>query len=268
MSRQSKKKAHENAAVDVGRQEYKAALHALQVELVKLQRHFIRCDDRILVLLEGRDTAGKDGVIKRIVQHLSPRETRVVALGRPSDRERSAWYFQRYVPHLPAAQEFVLFNRSWYNRAGVERVMGFCTEAEYEEFMETVADFEHMLVRSGIKLLKYYLDISKAEQRRRLKARREDVLKQWKTSPIDAQAQKHWADYSLARNTMLARTHNPVAPWTLVRADDKRAARLQLIKDLLTRLHYGGKDETVLLVNPDIVFQYDEIYVQNGMIAA
>lgn len=173
MSRQSKKKAHENAAVDVGGQEYKAALHALQVELVKLQRHFIRCDDRILVLLEGRDTAGKDGVIKRIVQHLSPRETRVVALGRPSDRERSAWYFQRYVPHLPAAQEFVLFNRSWYNRAGVERVMGFCTEAEYEEFMETVADFEHMLVRSGIKLLKYYLDISKAEQKRRLKARRE-----------------------------------------------------------------------------------------------
>lgn len=268
MSRQSKKKALENAALDTGRQEYKAALHALQVELVKLQRHFIRCDDRILVLLEGRDTAGKDGVIKRIVQHLSPRETRVVALGRPSDRERSAWYFQRYVPHLPAAQEFVLFNRSWYNRAGVERVMDFCTEAEYEEFMETVADFEHMLVRSGIKLLKYYLDISKAEQRRRLKARREDVLKQWKTSPIDAQAQKHWADYSLARNTMLARTHNPVAPWTVVRADDKRAARLHLIKDLLTRLHYDGKDETALLANPDIVFQYDEIYLRNGMIDA
>lgn len=267
MSRQRKKKAHENAAVDTGGQEYKAALHALQVELVKLQRHFIRCDDRILVLLEGRDAAGKDGVIKRIVQHLSPRETRVVALGRPSDRERGAWYFQRYVPHLPAAQEFVLFNRSWYNRAGVERVMGFCTEAEYEEFMETVADFEHMLVRSGIKLLKYYLDISKAEQKRRLKARREDVLKQWKTSPIDGQAQRHWADYSLARNAMLARTHNPVAPWTVVRADDKRAARLQLIKDLLTRLHYDGKDETALLANPDIVFQYDEIYVQNGMIA-
>jgi polyphosphate kinase 2 len=268
MSRQSKNEALENAAVDTGRQEYKAALHALQIELVKLQRHFIHCDDRILVLVEGRDAAGKDGVIKRIIRHLSPRETRVVALGRPSDRERSSWYFQRYVPHLPAAQEFVLFNRSWYNRAGVERVMGFCTEAEYEEFMETVADFEHMLVRSGIKLLKYYLDISKAEQKRRLKARREDVLKQWKTSPIDDQAQKHWADYSRARNMMFARTHNPVAPWTVVRADDKHAARLQLIKDLLTRLHYDGKDETVLLADPDIVFRYDEIYVRNGMIAA
>lgn len=268
MSRQSKNEALENAAVDTGRQEYKAALHALQIELVKLQRHFIHCDDRILVLVEGRDAAGKDGVIKRIIRHLSPRETRVVALGRPSDRERSSWYFQRYVPHLPAAQEFVLFNRSWYNRAGVERVMGFCTEAEYEEFMETVADFEHMLVRSGIKLLKYYLDISKAEQKRRLKARREDVLKQWKTSPIDDQAQKHWADYSQARNMMFARTHNPVAPWTVVRADDKHAARLQLIKDLLTRLHYDGKDETVLLADPDIVFRYDEIYVRNGMIAA
>lgn len=268
MTKQRKNKALDDAKVDVGRQQYKANLHALQVELVKLQRHFIRCDDRILVLLEGRDTAGKDGVIKRIVQHLSPRETRVVALGRPSDRERSAWYFQRYVPHLPAAQEFVLFNRSWYNRAGVERVMGFCTEAEYEEFMETVANFEHMLVRSGIKLLKYYLDISKAEQKRRLKARREDVLKQWKTSPIDDQAQKHWADYSIARNAMLARTHNPVAPWTVVRADDKRAARIHLIKDLLTRLHYDGKDETVLLTNPELVFQYDESYVQNGMIAA
>ncbi|MFZ5619751.1 MAG: polyphosphate kinase 2 [Pseudomonadota bacterium] len=268
MSKRHNEKAPDDGAEDTGRQHYKATLHTLQVELVKLQRHFIHCDDRILVLLEGRDAAGKDGVIKRIVRHLSPRETRVVALGRPSDRERSAWYFQRYVPHLPAAQEFVLFNRSWYNRAGVERVMGFCTEAEYEEFMETVADFEHMLVRSGIKLLKYYLDISKAEQKRRLKARREDVLKQWKTSPIDDQAQKHWSDYSLARNAMLARTHNPIAPWTVVRADDKRAARIHLIKDLLTRLHYEGKDETALMANPDIVFQYDEIYVRNGMIAA
>jgi polyphosphate kinase 2 len=268
MSKKSKKKRTiKGATGEIGRQEYKEMLHGLQVELVKLQRHFIECDDKILVLLEGRDGAGKDGTIKRIVKHLSPRETRVVALGKPSDRDRTAWYFQRYVSYLPAAQEFVLFNRSWYNRAGVERVMGFCTKPEYEEFMETVSNFEHMLVRSGIKLLKYYLDISKAEQKRRLKARRDDVLKQWKTSPIDAQAIKHWDDYSAARNEMFARTHNPIAPWTIVRADEKRSARLGLIKDLLIRLHYGDKDKAILLPDPEIVFQYDDAYVRNGKIA-
>lgn len=247
--------------------EYRKSLHALQIELVKLQKHFIEHDDKILVLLEGRDTAGKDGVIKRIVMHLSPRETRVVALGVPSDRDRTAWYFQRYVPHLPAAQEFVLFNRSWYNRAGVERVMGFCSEDEHREFMETVLDFEHMLVRSGIKLHKYYLDISREEQKRRLKERRTDPLKQWKVSPIDAEAAKHWADYSVARNEMLARTHNTVTPWTVVRADDKRAARLNLIRDLLERLDYEGKKDGLLRTDPEVVFPYAEAYVKNGMIA-
>jgi polyphosphate kinase 2 len=251
----------------IGRQEYREALHALQVELVKLQKHFIECDEKILVLIEGRDTAGKDGVIKRIVQHLSPRETRVVAMGRPSDRDQTTWYFQRHVPHLPAAQEFVLFNRSWYNRAGVERVMGFCTDAEYDEFMETVLEFEHMLVRSGTRLLKYYLDIGKEEQKRRIKDRRTDPLKQWKVSPVDAQAVKLWDAYSLARNEMLARTHNPVTPWTVVRADDKRLARLNLIRNLLSRLDYAGKDTAVLRTDPDIVFAYDEAYVKNGMIA-
>ncbi|MBN1240326.1 MAG: polyphosphate kinase 2 [Gammaproteobacteria bacterium] len=251
----------------LGRKEYRRALHALHIELVKLQKHFIRCNDRILVLIEGRDAAGKDGVVKRIVRHLSPRETRVVALGRPSDRDRGSWYFQRYVPYLPSTQEFVLFNRSWYNRAGVERVMGFCSDEEYEEFMETVLGFEHMLVRSGISLLKYYLDISRDEQRRRLEDRRRDPLKQWKISPIDAAALERWDDYSLARNAMFARTHNAVTPWTVVRADDKRAARVNLIRDLLLRLDYGGKDETALLVDPDVVFQYDEAYLRNGMIA-
>ncbi len=251
----------------VGRREYDETLHVLQIELVKLQKHFINGNDKILVLFEGRDAAGKDGVIKRITQHLSPRETRVVALGKPSDRDRGSWYFQRYVPHLPAAQEFVLFNRSWYNRAGVERVMGFCTEDEYEEFMQSVLNFEHMLVHSGIRLLKYYLDISNEEQRKRLKDRRSDPLKQWKTSPIDNQATRLWDAYSLARNEMLARTHNPVAPWTIVRADNKRQARLNLIKDLLTRLHYHDKDEAALLVDPQIVFQYEEVYIKNGMIA-
>ncbi len=254
-------------APEISKDEYRATLHVLQIELVKLQKHFIECNDKILVLIEGRDAAGKDGVIKRIVQHLSPRETRVVALGRPSDRDRTAWYFQRYAPHLPAAQEFVLFNRSWYNRAGVERVMNFCTDVEYEEFMDTVLDFEHMLVRSGTKLLKYYLDISRDEQKKRLKDRREDPLKQWKVSPIDAQAIKHWDDYSVARNEMFARTHNPVTPWTVVRADVKRLARLNLIKDLLSRLHYCDKDAASLLVNPQIVFQYEETYIRNRMIS-
>src|SRR5471032_3108485 len=166
-----KSKQHESSvdASLIARANYKDILRQLQIELVKLQRHVIKHDDKILVILEGRDAAGKDGTIKRIVQHLSPRETRVVALGKPSDRDRSSWYFQRYVPYLPAAQELVLFNRSWYNRAGVERVMGFCTAAEHEEFMGSVSNFENMLVRSGVKLIKYYLDISKAEQKRRLK---------------------------------------------------------------------------------------------------
>ncbi len=246
---------------------YKDSLRKLQIELVKLQRHFIKCNDKILIILEGRDASGKDGTIKRIVQHLSPRETRVVALGKPSDRDRTSWYFQRYVPHLPAAQELVLFNRSWYNRAGVERVMGFCTEAEHEEFIGSVANFENMLVGSGVKLLKYYLDISKAEQKRRLNDRKTNPLKQWKVSPIDEQALKHWAKYSLARNEMLARTYNPMAPWTLVRADDKQLARLNIIKDMLSRPHYAGKDERLIQPDPRIVFTYDVANLENGQLA-
>lgn len=260
----TRKKSKEEARMEsrgIDKEDYRRALHVLQIELVKLQKHFIRCDDKILVLLEGRDAAGKDGVIKRIVEHLSPRETRVVALGKPSDRDRGSWYFKRYVPHLPTPQEFVLFNRSWYNRAGVERVMGFCTEEEYEEFMESVPGFERMLVRSGIRLLKYYLDISRDEQRRRLAARREDPLKQWKVSPIDAEATKRWTEYSQARNEMFARTHDPVAPWTVVRADDKRLARLNLIRDLLSRLHYDDKDDTALKTDPEIVFHYQESHI-------
>jgi polyphosphate kinase 2 len=246
----------------ISRKEYERALHDLQVELVKLQRHFIACGDRILALFEGRDAAGKDGPIKRIVQHLSPRETRVVALGKPSDRDRSAWYFQRYAPHLPVAGELVLFNRSWYNRAGVERVMGFCTRAEYEEFMVSVPEFENMLVRSGIRLLKYYLDIGRDEQRSRLAERRRDPLTQWKASPIDAQALKYWKRYGAARDDMLARTHAPEAPWTVVKADDKRLARLNVIRDMLSRLDYEGKRER--LVQPDrrIVFPYDASAVE------
>jgi polyphosphate kinase len=267
MSKKGNKKELSGHAPSITKKAYKDSLPKLQVELVKLQRHFIKCDDKILIILEGRDASGKDGTIKRIVQHLSPRETRVVALGKPSDRDRTSWYFQRYVPYLPAAQELVLFNRSWYNRAGVERVMGFCTEAEHEEFMGSVSNFENMLVRSGVKLLKYYLDISKAEQKRRLRDRKEDPLKQWKVSPIDDQAIKHWKAYSRARNEMLARTHNPMAPWTLVRANDKRLARLNIIKDLLGRLHYTGKDERLIRPDRRIVFGYDLSNRENGQLA-
>lgn len=251
----------------IGHHEYRETLLALQIELVKLQRDVISRGRKILVILEGRDAAGKDGMIKRIVQHLSPRETRVVALSKPSDRETSQWYFQRYVPHLPSAQELVLFNRSWYNRAGVERVMGFCSEAEYDEFMTTVPEFETMLIRSGITLFKYYLDIHKSEQKKRLEAREVDPLKQWKSSPIDAEASKRWSDYSEARNAMFARTHTALSPWTVVRADDKRQARLNLIRDMLARLDYPHADESLLTPNPNVVFAYDEAYLRNGMIA-
>jgi polyphosphate kinase 2 len=247
--------------------EYEHTLYRLQIELVKLQKQIIAHGDRILVIFEGRDAGGKDGTIKRIVEHLSPRETRVVALGKPSDREASAWYFQRYVPYLPVAEEMVLFNRSWYNRAGVERVMGFCAEKEYEEFMDTVPAFEQMLIRSGIILIKYYLDISKDEQEKRLAARRKDPLKQWKMSPIDAVAQKHWDDYSLARNAIFARTHTLTTPWTVVRADDKKLARLNVIRDLLGRVDYHDKDHSLIQASRDIVFSYAESYIEQGIIA-
>jgi polyphosphate kinase 2 len=250
------------------RERYERLLHDLQVELVKLQRHFIGCGDRILVIFEGRDAAGKDGTIKRIVEHLSPRETRVVALGKPSDRERGAWYFQRYVPYLPVAGEFVLFNRSWYNRAGVERVMGFCSDAEYEEFMGTVTSFEAMLVRSGIKLLKYYLDISKDEQRERLKERARDPLTQWKSSPIDAKALRHWKDYSRARDEMLRRTHTAFAPWRVVRADDKKTARINVMRDILARLHYEDKDARLVVPDASVVFEFDESSIRDRRLSA
>jgi polyphosphate kinase 2 len=267
MNKKSPEMDSSGHARPISKKSYKDTLRKLQVELVKLQRHFIKCDDKILIILEGRDASGKDGTIKRIVQHLSPRETRVVALGKPSDRDRTSWYFQRYVPYLPAAQEFVLFNRSWYNRAGVERVMGFCTEAEHEEFMSSVSNFENMLVHSGVKLIKYYLDISKTEQKKRLENRKSDPLKQWKVSPIDDQAIKHWKAYSLARNEMLARSHNPIAPWILVRANDKHLARLNIIKDLLGRLHYSGKDKRLIRPDPQIVFAYDVSDLENGQLA-
>jgi polyphosphate kinase len=248
--------------------DYQDALHTLQVELVKLQRHLIKFDHRLLVIVEGRDAAGKDGVIKRVVEHLSPRETRVMALGKPSDHDERSWYFQRYVPHLPSSQEMVLMNRSWYNRAGVERVMGFCTAEEYEEFMAMVLPFEHMLVKSGIQIFKYYLDISKEEQRQRLKDRRTDPLKQWKVSPIDAVALKHWDAYTAARDEMLARTHNEITPWHVVRADAKKPARLNLIRHLLSQVECPDRNEHVATPDPEVVFAYSDRVAKRGLLAS
>ena len=246
---------------------YRRELLKLQIELVKLQRHIIAHDDRILVIFEGRDAAGKDGTIKRITEHMSPRETRVVALGPPSDRDESEWYFERYVRHLPAAREMVLFNRSWYNRAGVERVMGFCSKAQTREFLDVVPGFEAMLARSGMRLFKYYLDISRREQKRRLAARAKDPLKQWKLSPVDAKAMKYWDDYSKARNQMLTRTHTEAAPWTIVRADDKETAQLNVIRDLLSRLDYKHRDKRLIKPDRDIVRDFDPTLIETGMIA-
>ncbi|HML90832.1 MAG TPA: polyphosphate kinase 2 [Methyloceanibacter sp.] len=246
---------------------YKKTLRNLQIELVKLQRHLITNNLQILILLEGRDAAGKDGVIKRFTQHLSPRETRVVALGRPSDHDRHSWYFQRYVQHLPSTKEMVLMNRSWYNRAGVERVMGYCSDAEYEDFLKSVLPFEYMLSGAGIQLFKYYLDISKDEQKRRLKDRRVDPLKQWKVSPIDQVAIKHWDDYSSARDEMFARTHTENSPWYVVRADNKRRARLNVIRHLMSQVDCPDKDEHAAIPDPKIVFTYNDRHRESGAIA-
>ena len=246
---------------------YERNLLHLQIELVKLQRHVIARGQRVLVILEGRDAAGKDGTIKRIIEHLSPRETRVVALGPPNERDQHSWYFQRFVPYVPAAGEIVLFNRSWYNRAGVERVMGFCSKAETEAFLETVPRFEAMLIHDGITVLKYYLDITKGEQKKRLAERRKDPLKQWKLSPIDAKAPKLWKDYSKARDVMLERTHTAVSPWTMARADDKEHARLNIIRDLLWRLEYPDRHRKLQRPNPEIVFTYDPSYYERTLIA-
>lgn len=219
--------------------EYRDALHRAQINLVDLQRHLIAKETRLLVILEGRDAAGKDGTIKRIVEHLSPRETRVVALGKPTDRDQASWYFQRWVTHLPANGEMTLFNRSWYNRAGVERVMGFCSDAQYEAFLGDVGAFERILGEDGLVLLKYYLDISRPEQIERLDERTKSPLTSWKISPIDAVAVEKWDDYSAARNRMLDETCTPL-PWRIVKGDSKRRARLSVIHDILRSVPNAG----------------------------
>ena len=223
---------------DMDRRLYFKELFRLQGELVKLQDWVASEKLKVVVIFEGRDAAGKGGVIKRITQRLNPRVCRVVALTAPSERERTQWYFQRYVSHLPAAGEIVLFDRSWYNRAGVERVMGFCTEDECEEFLRTVPEFERMLVRSGIVLIKYWFSITDEEQHFRFSMRINDPLKQWKLSPMDLQSRVRWEAYTQAKEAMLHRTHIPEAPWWVVEAVDKKRARLNCIHHLLGQIPY------------------------------
>jgi polyphosphate kinase 2 len=237
-----KKHGHDHPEA-IPHHDYEAQLRELQIGLSRLQRHLLEAGRQVLVIFEGRDAAGKDGVIKRIVENLSPRETRVVALGVPTEIERREWYFQRWLEHLPLAGEIALFNRSWYNRAGVERVMGFCTETEVAGFYQTVPLLEQLLVQSGITLVKYYLDISRKEQKHRLRERAEDPLKQWKISPVDERAQKKWKAFSAARDEMLARTHSAFAPWTVV------------IRDLLHRL--APESPACDAPDPAILFTYD-----------
>ena len=235
---------------------YFKELFRLQSELVRLQDWVQHQKLKVVVVFEGRDAAGKGGVIKRITQRLNPRVCRVAALPAPSERERTQWYFQRYVAHLPAGGEIVLFDRSWYNRAGVERVMGFCTKDEVEEFFRTVPEFEKMLVRSGIILVKYWFSITDDEQHFRFQMRIQDPIKQWKLSPMDLESRRRWEEYTKAKEAMLERTHIAEAPWWVVEADDKKRARLNCIHHLLTQIPYGEVEhEPVVLParvhNPD-----------------
>ena len=242
--------------VGLNRNFYFKELFRLQGELVKLQDWVVNKKLKVVVLFEGRDAAGKGGVIKRITQRLNPRVCRVAALPAPSERERTQWYFQRYVSHLPAGGEIVLFDRSWYNRAGVEKVMGFCTEEEYEEFFRTVPEFEKMLIRSGIILIKYWFSITDEEQHLRFTMRIHDPLKQWKLSPMDMESRRRWEQYTTAKETMLERTHIPEAPWWIIEAVDKKRARLNCIHHLLGQIPYDDIErESVVLParvhNPD-----------------
>jgi len=225
----------------LGNDEYEERLHELQVELTKLQSHMLKTGMRLLLVFEGRDAAGKGGAIKRYTAYLNPRNTRVVALPKPSDRERGEWYFQRYVPHLPAAGETVLFDRSWYNRAGVEPVMGFCTSEQHHTFLREVPNFERMLTDDGILLMKFWLNIGRPMQIKRFHDRRHDPLKQWKLSPIDLKSLDKWEEYTEVRDEMLGITHTENAPWTVIRANDKRRSRISVIASVLDRVAYENK---------------------------
>ena len=234
--------------------EYEQELKVLQIELLKLQNYVKEQGLKVLMIFEGRDAAGKGGTIKRITEHLNPRGARIVALEKPSDVEKSQWYFQRYVQHLPSAGEMVFFDRSWYNRAGVEPVMGFCSKADHHEFLKEVPEFEQMLAKSGIILFKFYFSVSKKEQARRFKKREFDPLKQYKLSPVDKESQDLWDRYTIAKFSMLMASHTEIAPWTIIRSDDKKQARLNCIKHVLAKMKYPDKiSDDKVKVNKKIV---------------
>ncbi|MEZ4388178.1 MAG: polyphosphate kinase 2 [Candidatus Krumholzibacteriia bacterium] len=229
---------------------YEARKHELQTELLKMQSWVKSSGQKIVVLFEGRDAAGKGGTIKRFMEHLNPRGARVVALEKPDLKEQGQWYFQRYVSQLPTAGEIVFFDRSWYNRSGVERVMGFCTDDQYHEFLAQVPAFERMLIKSGHRLFKYWFSVSQYEQRRRFASRRQDPLKQWKLSPVDLQSLVHWSDYTIAKEAMFFHTNTPDAPWTVIKSDDKKRSRINCMSHFLHSLPYDEKDRHVVGV-PD-----------------
>jgi len=243
------------------RDEYEGLKFDLQTEFLKLQNWVKESGERLVIACEGRDAAGKGGTIKRIMEHLNPRGARVVALEKPSEREKGQWYFQRYVKHLPSAGEIVLFDRSWYNRAGVERVMGFCSPQEYLEFMRQTPEFERMLVRSGIRLIKMWFSVSRNEQLRRFKSREHHPLKQWKLSPVDMASLDKWDDYTEAKEAMFFHTDTADAPWTVIKSDDKKRARINAMRYLLQQVPYTNKDERVACVpDPLIVGIASELY--------
>lgn len=226
--------------------EYEQHKHKLQIELLKMQNWVKETKQRIVIIFEGRDAAGKGGTIKRFMEHLNPRGAHVVALEKPNARERNQWYFQRYIQHLPSKGEIILFDRSWYNRAGVEKVMGFCSDQEYLEFLRQAPELERMLVNSGIILFKYWFSVSQTEQFNRFKSRQKDPLKQWKLSPIDMASLEKWDDYSQAKNNMMFHTHSKDAPWTIIRSDDKKRGRINCMRHFLSTIDYSGKDERVI----------------------
>ncbi len=253
----------------LSRKRYEREKYRLQVELLKLQAWVKETGQRVVILFEGRDAAGKGGTIKRMMEHLNPRGARVVALEKPSDVERGQWYFQRYIQHLPTKGEIVLFDRSWYNRSGVERVMGFCTDAEYEEFMRQAPEFERHLVRSGVHLVKFWFSVSRAEQRRRFKEREAHPLKQWKLSPVDVASLDKWDDYTRAKEAMFLHCDTSDAPWTVVKSDCKKRARLNAMRYLLHRLPYANKDlATVGAVDPLVVGRPALVSVQGDDLLA
>nr|WP_028892605.1 polyphosphate kinase 2 [Tenacibaculum sp. 47A_GOM-205m] len=238
--------------------DYEEELKKLQIELVKLQQWIAKKNKRVAVIFEGRDAAGKGGSIRRFMEHLNPRSTRLVALNKPTDVEKGQWYFQRYIKELPNPGEIVFFDRSWYNRAVVEPVMGFCTDDQYKNFLVQVPEFEHMLYEDGVMIIKFWLSISKEEQLRRFNSRNDNPLKRWKFSPVDKRGQELWDDYTFYKDEMFSRTHTTYSPWIVVKTNNKKEARVECMRHVLTQFNYDGKDEaqTILTPDPNVVMRY------------